>query len=261
MRPALMSRRIREMPNCMRIRVPVTLVLITLSASSWAQSSAACKQEDGPAVCRSKCEKGSQESCAIVGVMHLQGAVGSKPDYPRAERLLERACAAKVALGCGGLGSLYGAIKKDFKRARSLLEKGCSMGDAMSCESVGGLLTGADERQPPPTDITEASRKAYVYYKRACDLGSANGCGFCAASIADKIVPGTTEEAVDLYLKACSRGMAIACRQGVNLLNQDTPESKALAATLDTARLSADLLKRGCELGDAKACATSATSP
>ena len=238
----------------------VMFVLSAISANSWAQSKTACKQEDGTAVCKLKCEKGSQESCAILGIMHLQGAGGSKPDYPQAERLLKRACSAKVALGCGGLGSLYGAIKKDFKRARPLLEKGCSLGDALSCESVGGLLAGADESQPPPADITAASRKANVYYKRACDLGSASGCGFCAAFIADKIVPGTTKEAVELYLKACSRGMAIACRQGVNLLNKDTPDSKALAASLDAARLSADVLKRGCELGDTKSCAMAGTS-
>jgi TPR repeat protein len=240
----------------MRIRLLVMLVLTAFSANSWAQSKAACKQGDGPTACKLKCENGSQESCAILGVMHLQGAVGSKPDYRQAERLLKRACSANVALGCGGLGSLYGAIKKDFKRARSLLEKGCSMGDALSCESVGGLLAGAGD-----TDITTASRNANVYYKRACDLGSANGCGFCAAFIADKIVPGTTKEAFELYLKACSRGMAIACRQGVSLLNKDTPESKALSASLDVARLSTDVLKRGCELGDMKSCAMSGTSP
>ena len=186
--------------------------------------------------------------------MHLQGAVGGKPDYGQAERLLRRACSAKVALGCGGLGSLYGAIKKDFKRARPLLEKGCTLGDPLSCESLGGLEAGADTSQPPPSDIKAASRRANAYYKRACDLGSANGCGFCAAMIADKTVAGTAKEALELYLKACSRGIAIACRQGVNLLNKDTPDSKELAAGLDAARLSADVLKRGCELGDAASC-------
>jgi hypothetical protein len=54
--------------------------------------------------------------------------------------------------------------------------------------------------------------------------------------------------------------MAMACRQGVNLLNKDTPESKALAASLDAARLSADVLKKGCDLGDAESCAMSGAS-
>jgi len=103
--------------------------------------------------------------------------------------------------------------------------------------------------------MAAAARKANVYYKRACDLGSANGCGFCAAFIADKIVAGTAREALELYLKACGRGMAVACRQGIELLHKDSAESKALAASLDAARLTTDVLKRGCELGDARACA------
>lgn len=245
----------------MRLCFLLAFGLSALPLNAWAQAKGSCKPEDGPAVCKANCEKGSPESCAILGIMHLQGTVGSPPDYPQAERLLRRACSAKVGLGCGGLGSLYGGIKADFKRARPLFEKGCSMGDALSCESLGGLVLGADGRQPPPTDIAAASREAHGYYKRACDLGSANGCGFCAAFIVDKIVAGTTQEALELYLKACGRGMAIACRQGVDLLNKDAPESKALAAGLDSARLSADLLKRGCELGDTKACSMSGASP
>lgn len=71
-------------------------------------------------------------------------------------------------------------------------------------------------------------------------------------------MPGTAKEALELYLKACGRGMSIACRQGIALLHKDTPESKALASSLDAARLSADVLKRGCELGDKKACAMAA---
>lgn len=243
-------------------RFVLVVVLSAFSATSWAgpKFGPACKPQDGPAICKASCKKGSQESCAVLGVMHLQGAAGGKADYTEAERLLRGACSAKVALGCGGLGSLLGGIKKDFKRARPFLEKGCKMGDALACESMGGLVQGAHKPQSPPSDITAAARKAHVYYKRACDLGSAKGCGWCAAFIVDKIVPGTAKEALELYLKACGGGMAVACHQGVNLLNQDTPESKALAASLDAARLSADLLKRGCELGDAQSCEMAKTS-
>jgi TPR repeat protein len=234
----------------------VVLVLIAamaVRAHADPKSALACKAEDGERACRQRCDKGSQDSCAILGVMYLQGVAGGKPDPAHAEPLLERACAAKVALGCGGLGSLVGAFKKDAKRARTLLEKGCSLGDPVSCESVGGMILGAHERSPKP-DTVAAARESYGFYKRACDLGSANGCGFCAVFIADKLVPGTVEQALDLYVKACSRGMAVACRQAVGLLTRNDPEAKALAATLDVPRLSADLLKRGCELGDAQSC-------
>jgi TPR repeat protein len=142
----------------------------------------------------------------------------------------------------------------NVKKARPLFEKACTMGDALSCESLGGLAMGADRVTPPP-DPTATARKANVYYKRACELGSGDACGFCAAFIVDKIVDGTATAALDLSVKACSGGMAIACRQAAELLARDTPESKALAAGYDAPRLTADLLKRACKLGDPKACA------
>src|SRR5262249_14049373 len=139
-------------------------------------------------------------------------------------------------------------------KARPLFEKACAMGDALSCESLGGLAMGA-AGDPPPADIPAATRKANVYYKRACELGSGTGCGFCAAFIVDKLVDGTAKQPLDLYVKGCSGGMAIACRQAADLLAKDTPESKQLAAAYDAPRLIADLLKRACKLGDARACA------
>ncbi|MBC7976778.1 MAG: sel1 repeat family protein [Myxococcales bacterium] len=238
----------------------VVVVVGACAASTRAEvkQAPACGPEDGADVCKATCDNGSQESCAVLGVVLMQSGPGMHPDYPQAERLLQRACAANVALGCGGLGSLYGAVKNDPKRARPLLEKGCSMGDSLSCESLGGQESAAATagmNPPRRADIAAAARKAHIYYRRACDLGSANGCGFSAAAIADKIVAGTLKEAFELYLKACGRGMAAACRLGIGLLRVDTAESKALAASLDVARLSADTLKRGCELGDAKSCA------
>jgi TPR repeat protein len=184
--------------------------------------------------------------------MHLRGQANGKQDFAKAEPLLRRACDAKVALGCGGLGSLYG-VQQNFKKARPLFEKACTMGDALSCESLGGLAMGADGGKPP-ADINAATRKANVYYKRACALGAGTACGFCAAFIVDKIVEGTAKEALELYVKACSSGMAMACRQAADFLMKDTPESKALAAGYDAPRLAADLIKRACKLGDPKAC-------
>lgn len=228
--------------------------LILLAVTARAVADPACKPGDSAATCKPLCDKGSQASCAVLGVLHLQGIDG-KVDHAQAERLLRGACTAKVALGCGGLGSYYGAVKKDWKRARPLLEQGCTMGDALSCESIGGIINGADPALPRPKDLAAAARESFPFYKRACDLGSANGCGFAAVFIADKLVAGTTKQALELYMKACSGGMAIACRQGAALLVRKDPEARALAASLDATRLIADLLKRGCSLGDQPSCA------
>jgi hypothetical protein len=213
----------------------------------------ACRRQDGADACMKKCEARSEVSCAVLGLMYLRGEVGNKPDHAKAEPLLHRACSAKVALGCGALGSLYG-VRGDFARARPLFEKACGMGDALSCESLGGIILGADGSEAR-SDLLAATRKANVYYKRACDLGAATACAFCAAFIVDKIVKGTVKEALELYVKACNGRMALACRQAADLVTGDTPESKALAATLDAPRLAAELLSRACKLGDTNACA------
>ncbi len=230
------------------------VIVALLALTAHASAEPACKPTDGVAVCKRQCDQGSQDSCAVLGVMHLQGVAG-KVDHAQAERLLERACTAKIALGCGALGSYYGAVKKNWKRARTLLEQGCAMGDALSCESIGGIINGANPTLPPPKDLGLAARESFPFYKRACDLGSANGCGFAAVFIVEKLVAGTAKEALELYMKACSRGMAIACRQGAALLVTKDPDAKALAASLDAGRLIADLLKRGCALGDKPSCA------
>jgi TPR repeat protein len=214
---------------------------------------------DGADACAEKCKAKSQESCAVLGIMYLRGDIGNKQDFAKAEPLLRRACDAKVALGCGGLGSMF-VVQGNIEKGRPLFEKACTMGDALSCESLGGLAITPDG-VTPPADIKAASRKANVYYKRACELGSGTACGFCAAFILDKIVDGTAKQALDLYVKACSGGMAIACRQAADLLSKDTPESKELAAGYDAPRLIADLLKRACKLGDTKACPRTGSSP
>jgi TPR repeat protein len=235
------------------VRSGVVIAIVLAAPAIARPEPAACVAKDGPDACKQKCDAKSQQSCAVLGIMYLRGDVGNKRDLAKAEPLLRRACDANVALGCGGLGSFL-AVKGNVNKARPLFERACTMGDALSCESLGGLAMGADQVKPPP-DPTAAAHKANVYYRRACELGSGDACGFCAAFIVDKIVDGTAKEALDLYVKACSGGMAIACRQAAELLVRDTPESKALAAGYDAPRLTADLLKRACKLGDPKACA------
>lgn len=212
---------------------------------------APCKDEDGRQVCAARCDGGSQASCAALGLMYLRGD-GGKADYPKAKALLGAACTAGVAVGCGGLGSLVGEIEKDFARARPLLEQGCKGGDPLSCESLGGIEVGLDGHKV--ADLAAASRRAGGYYRRACELGSGPGCAFAAAMIEDGTIKGTLREALDAYVKACGRGVALACRMGARSLNKDTPAWRQLAATLDAVRLTEDLLDHGCKAGDPAAC-------
>ena len=208
-----------------------------------------CKLQDGAADCKAACDAGSQQSCANLGILLLQDG-----DQQNAERLLTQACNAQIALGCGGLGSLHG-LRKQWELAGQYLQKGCKMGDGLACESLGGLAQASD-RAPRPADAEQGLRDAVPYYRRACDLGATRGCGWVAAAISDGLVAGTLQEALDLGTKACGGGdpMPIACRHAVELFERNTAESHELAARYDVERLTADLLSRGCKLGDSKSC-------
>ena len=218
----------------------------------------ACAYEDGPQKCKAQCDQGSQTSCASHGLMYLRGQFVTS-DRAAAEPLLRKACDANVPVGCGGLGSLF-VVRGNLKSARPLLERGCNMGDGLSCESLAGIEAELETAKPKP-DMNALVRRQSPFYRRACELGTANGCAFVAASIVDKTIDGSAQEALELYVKACSRGNATACRHAAGLLHRNEPEWKAIAAKFDVDRLTADLLSRACKLGDAKSCAPAKPSP
>lgn len=190
--------------------------------------------------------------------MYLRGEL-VKADAAAAEPLLRKACDAKVAVGCGALGSLF-AMRGNPKAGRPFLERGCNMGDGLSCESLAGMEIELEAAKPKP-DFGAAIRRQVPFYRRACELGTANGCAFVAAAITDKAIDGSAQEAFDLYFKACNRDSGTACRLTASLLHRDEPEWKAIAAKLDVNRMTADLLRRGCKQGDAKSCSSAKQSP
>jgi uncharacterized protein len=238
----------------------VLMAMVTLPSLVRVSSSEppACEYEDGPQKCKTRCDQGSQTSCASLGLMYLRGQF-VKSDLAAAEPLLQKACDANVPVGCGGLGSLF-VVRGNRELGRPLLERGCNMGDGLACESVAGI-EGELEAAKPKRDIKELIRRQTPFYRRACELGTANGCAFVGAFILDKAIDGSAQEAFDLYVKACSRGNAIACRRTAGLLHRNEQEWKAIAAKLDVDRLTADLMSRACKLGDAKSCAPAKPSP
>lgn len=90
---------------------------------------------------------------------------------------------------------------------------------------------------------------ACTYYGRACDLGQTQGCTEQAACL-DQGVVGDPQHAAarDLYLTACMRGDRTACEGALSILREGRP---GLEPDLAGA---AELLKAGCEQGDAEAC-------
>lgn len=224
-----------------------------IAAPPQTKAAKPCQPQDGKDVCNASCDAGVKQSCAVLGLMYLRGEIGGTPDHANAERLLRAACEARVPLGCGALGSLF-AVQRDYRQSKLYLTKGCDLNDVLSCESLAGQAMGIDGFPPASSDPQAAMRIAVTYHRRACTLGAGDGCAWAAAAIADGLVKGTKKEALDLYVTACNREIATACRKAEELLNSDPATAKQLAEGFDVAKLSTDLLRRACKLGDAKAC-------
>lgn len=214
-----------------------------LVAAAWAQS-VPCSLGGPRAACVAACEGGDPEACAKAGVHALRSGEGLEQGIAQ----LRKACGARVALGCGALGSALVAgtgVPKDIAEGRKLFERACEGGDGLSCLSLGGLATGMSAQTP---DLPAAAR----YYDRACTLGQPRGCAFTAAIIADGIVSGPGWErsrVLGLLELGCEGDIDVACAQLGDALRDGTygPAQLARAATLHA---------KACRLGLTRACVT-----
>ena len=191
------------------------------------------------------CAAGGDEACRVRAV----GLMASKQagDWPSAVRLFEQGCSAKRAWGCLGLSEAFSVGRgttKDMGRAASYARTGCteaqgdrlrvcalhgaylSAGDAASVDKGEQFLSAACKRGDADAcnhlgDLGYQKRagsrvtplEAVYYYRRACDLGLAQGCG----SLAGSYVTGwTVKQDVGVgYLlmkKGCTMGGQSQCR-------------------------------------------------
>jgi hypothetical protein len=159
-------------------------------------------------------------------------------------------------------------------------EKACEAGNAKACIDTGArYLLGREGR-------TKDETKAAAKLKKACDLGSVDGCETYARMLDEgRGVPKDTATANTLFTKACDMKAGGACRSlGLNLPTKD-PKRIALfekACELDdglgcvglgAAYLHGDqgvkkdpvkaktFLQKACKLGQQKACEKAGASP
>ena len=198
-------------------------------------------------VCQPECEAGNQESCAVLGLMYAQD--GAPNNVAHAVALLQTSCAAKVPLGCGGLGSLYVegiGVPKDVKKAQELFVFACGGGDGLSCESLGGIYAMG---MAGPPSITEAVK----WYEKACDLGRPAPCAMVAAAIEDGALGPTADRArVPLLLKrACVGDISTACE----MLGKAYERGERVVRDL---READRLYAKACSLGSQRGCQAAA---
>ena len=112
----------------------------------------------------------------------------------------------------------------------------CAASEATACVTLGQM----DARGDLGEEFIDGAER---HYSRACDLGSADGCGLLAGVRWDESSPShSIEQALALDEQACAQGRASSrIRAGEKLLeNASLRSSEGEAATL---------LERGCDLG------------
>jgi len=176
--------------------------------------------------CMPDCEAGNPESCAVLGWHHMHEPQKILDGY----KLSRAACEAGHETACGNAAMALMALDDSDdagKEILSLYSVGCGRGDSVACVEIGAAFFGLQD--------PALSAKAAPYFDRACDLGSAIGCGDLGLSVhAGKGVALDARRARALFEDACSEGEGRFCLElGAMLLTgeggeRDLPRAKGL---------------------------------
>jgi TPR repeat protein len=229
---------------------------------------------------REACDGGDYAACYDLGAL-LDGAGKSA----EARAVLEKACRAKNAKACGGLGKLLGHGRggaADKPRARAMYQMGCEAGDLGACANLGFALMNGEGGPRDPAGAAQAWTKACpverqgaecdplgcknrgvwatesvppdyalakAAFQRACDAGELDGCASLASLHANGWgMPKDPAKALALGTKACDGGSV----QGCFLLG--FMYANGAGTSKDPAR-ARPLLDRACKGGEQAACA------
>jgi len=178
--------------------------------------------------CKGKDPDGCADDARALALGEGQPA-NTKSALPR----LEKMCKAGQARACGHLGDIFYRGRgrpQDGARAEELLDKSCKDGWARACTNLSMVSTreGRGERSE---ELAE----------RGCDLGDPIGCSYLGDLYANS---KDSVRATLFFARACEGGMPHGCAGQGFLLYQ---------SGVDPQR-GRDLVRKGCEAGDARAC-------
>jgi len=194
-----------------------------------------------------RCDDGNQKACAELGLRYARGD-GVPLDPDRATKLLQGACDAKVARGCGTLaGRLIAEAPTQaetaraaiYARAYDLADRACAGGDGVGCHHLATLYDSG-------LGTNRAPARALALYTQACNAKVAPSC-VAAASLHERGAAGAIDErqALTLYHQACVAELPAACAAEARL---------DLATRSDVARGLA-LADAACKQNNALGCA------
>jgi len=171
-----------------------------------------------------RCDRGDMVACAEAGIALFTRESPTGADMTTANALVERACDAKVALGCNAVGrSLAGGlgVPRDAKRAAGFFRRACDLGYTRGCVNLAVLLLECEPSSPKgcaelatlSVDGQPATREvvqARALLERACatDVGS---CGTLGALLLSEGGTADPNRGRDLLDKACGGGDERAC--------------------------------------------------
>lgn len=229
----------------------LVVVVVIACASTAAAEVCTPTNAAGQAKCATACDVKQYDACAKLGLALIN--TNDKASFPRGVALIEKACAGKSALGCGGLGSLYMGgvgVPRDPVRAVKLFEGACSGGDALSCESLGGFYGQGGGADPAKADFEAAMVRAAPWYERACKMNRPAPCAFLATFIQEGVkFPNADPKRIPGLLDIACRGdVDVACK----FLGDVYTEGKLVPR--DTKKAAA-LYARSCKLGYDRGCA------
>ncbi len=198
-----------------------------------------CKPGDG-AECATQCEAGNAGSCATLAAMHRTGT-GVDKNQGKVATLAKKACDKDVISGCRTL-ALSKLDAKDSQGGIELLDRTCKAGDGRSCVELG-VAQLDDKKQSTNAQysfrracygggeyegcawlgvlyaegkggLSVSPKLASSFFEKGCKEGSARACDGLGDLV--KAGKGTAKDparAKELYAKACSGGLAAACKK------------------------------------------------
>ena len=181
---------------------------------------------------RKACKAKNQDACAD-DAWALALGEGQAPKVRTAIPRLERMCKKGQARACGALGDLFMrgmGGPQDALRGEKLLEDACNKRDARACSNLAAVAYRAGDAE-----------RAEQLAEEADDLGNPLGYAYLGDLCART---DDTVRAIVYFKHACEAGLAQGCTgHGFLLVESGIDEKKGR-----------ELLQRGCDGGDLRAC-------
>jgi hypothetical protein len=209
------------------------------TTASAADPAHECKPGDRDG-CKAMCQKENALSCFHVGELAAAAAAaeGDDDEAPGGEAAsaFERACTAERShpASCGRAATLLAARGK-AEQAERLAARGCEQGDAASCAWSGSFLLR-----------TRGDEGGFDVLRRACDLGSTDGCLAYAVEHVIGSKKHDTVMAEQVLVRSCNTGAPASCAW-LGQLYADGSLKKDFGRGMQ-------MYRRACDLGQLSAC-------